>query len=179
MRPHQRGHASSHLTHWRQQRQGVVAQAYCFVRDRHVLGFHQRVGAFPRRGQVQVSEEHLVLSSRKAVILLADRFFHLQDELTVAPHIVGVLDNGCSVSDVVSVTNGRTDTRTALYQNLVPRARELSRARRGQGDPVLVLLNFLRYSDDHGRSSFQLVVLELECFVGPRSANSLKTRCCA
>ena len=61
MGSHQRSHPPGHLAHGREQRQRVVGRPHRLVGDGGVARRHQRLGAGPRGGQVQVGEEDLPL----------------------------------------------------------------------------------------------------------------------
>jgi hypothetical protein len=96
---------------------------------------------------VQVGEEDLLAAH--PVILLLDRLLDLQDKFGLAPDVVGRVDDGGARRDKLFVGDGRARTGTPLDQNLMPVARELVHPGRGDRHPVLMVLDFLRYSYLH------------------------------
>ena len=147
--PIERRHATGDLAHRREQRQRVVAQPHGLVGDRDVARRDQRVGALARRREVQVGEEHLVLRARPAGVLRRDGLFHLEHQFALGPHVVGALDDGRAVGDVVGVGDRGADARAALDEDAVSGGGQLARARGRQRDAVLVVLDLFGYADDH------------------------------
>ena len=149
VRTHERRHAAGDLAHRGEQRQRVVAKSNRLVGDGDVARRDERVGALARSGQVQVGEEDLVCSGAQTVVLVGDRLFHLQQQLALGPDVVGVVDDGRAVGDVVGVSDRRADSGAFFDEHAVTGVAQLSRTRGRQRDPVLVGLDLLGYADDH------------------------------
>jgi len=91
--PHQvvraglRGEPTGHLAHRRQERQCGVRGLHRLVGDAGHAALQERIGARPRRGEVQVGEEHLTVTH--PVVLRLDRLLDLEHQLAGLPHLVG------------------------------------------------------------------------------------------
>jgi hypothetical protein len=96
---------------------------------------------------VQVGEKHLPLAH--PVVFLGDRFFDLQYEVGIGPHVVSRRQNAGAGADEVSVWNRRADPGVVLDRYIVSLSHEFVHAGRCDGDPVLVVLDFTRYADLH------------------------------
>ena len=83
-------------------------------------------------------------------------FFHLDDDVGLAPDVAGRLDEDSSGTGVFVVGDRAAFTRPGLHQNLVAgltQGPHTARHERGAGFPVL---DFRRYADDHGNTSHLL-----------------------
>jgi len=109
MRGHQWRHPAGHLTHGREQWQRIVTQPHRLVGNGDIVRRDERVSAFARSGEVQVREEHLILVRGEAMVFRRDRFLHFPSTDRSRPDVIGRLDDGRSVGDVVGVNDRGAD----------------------------------------------------------------------
>ena len=91
------------------------------VRDGDVAGRDQRVGALPRRRQVQVREERLVRAQApRRWNSSGERLLHLADQVGDRPQLVGVVDDLGAGAEEVGVGHGRAVARALLTRTVCP-----------------------------------------------------------
>ena len=100
---------------------------------------------------MQIGEQHLAFAH--PAVLRLDGLLDLQQEIGLLPHLVGGLDDLGAGGDEVGVVQRRTFAGTCLNEYLVAVAYQFAGARRGDGDPVLVVLDLSRDADAHACSS--------------------------
>ena len=153
-RAHLHGHAARHLGHRCQQRQRVVAVADRLIRNAGDLLGQQRIGQLRQRRQVQIGEQRQVRA--KEAVLLLDGLLHLHDHIGHAPHVVSGADDLRAGGLIVVVGEGREFARVRLHQHLMACLAQRLHARGRDPDAGLVVFDFLRYSDDHAFSGYEL-----------------------
>jgi hypothetical protein len=121
---------------------------YGLVRHRGNLAFDEDVGEGSACGQVEVREEDLLLPQQ--VELLRNGLLDLEDHLRLPPHLFGGVDELGACADVSLLGQVRPDGGTLLDDDPVPRGGQLPGAFGGEGDPVFVVLDLFRHTDDHG-----------------------------
>ena len=135
----------------------LSGSAHGLVRDGDVARSEQRLGALPRRGEVEVREERLVRAQAEAVVLLGQRLLHLADEVGRGPQLVGVLHDRRAGPEELAVRHGRAVAGALLDEHGVAGGGELAHPAGRDSHPVLVLLHFGGDADDHGYSSMLLI----------------------
>ena len=89
------------------------------------------------------------LRSRR--VLGLDRLLDLQQQLGLGPHFVGAVDQLGTGPLEIGIGDRRTLAGAGLDEHLVATVDQLGDTRRGDGDSVLVVLDFGRDSDAHDR----------------------------
>src|SRR5215213_11784822 len=87
------------------------------------------------------------------VVFDGDRLLDLQDQLSLGPHVVRVGDNSRSGSGELPIGDRGTQTGTGFDQNRMPVSGELVHTRRSDGNPVFVVLDLGRNSNQHAGST--------------------------
>ena len=143
------GHSPGHLRHGSQKRQGAVIRRDRFVGDADGTGIHQVTGLFGVGGEMQVGEEHLSLAQHPAFGSL--RLLHLDDHVRLFEDFAGAVGDLRPGGPVVLV--GCADARSGgrLHEHIVAVMHGLAHAGRGHADPVLVRLDLLGNTYQHGR----------------------------
>src|SRR5215213_1333699 len=100
---------------------------------------------------MQVSEQCLAFVH--PVVFDGDRLLDLQDQLSLAPHVVRVGDNSRPRSGELPISDRRTETCTGFDENRMSVPGELVHARRSDGNPVFVVLDLGRNSNQHAGST--------------------------
>src|SRR4029453_13777252 len=119
------------------------------VGHRGGAALQQGLGALAAGGQMQVGEQHLVLA--EPVELLGDRLLHLEDEVGLAPDLVGGLEHGGPGLLELLVGDGAAQPGALLDHDPVAGVGQLADADRRDRDPVLVVLELPRDANVHGR----------------------------
>jgi hypothetical protein len=96
---------------------------------------------------VQVGEERLTRA--QPGVLGGDGLLDLEQQLGLGPDLVGRGDDARTDARVGIVADARTDAGALLDQHLVPPSGQLVDAGQGDGDAVLVVLDFRGDSDEH------------------------------
>ena len=144
------GQPAGDLAHRGQQRQRAVGGLHGFVGDRRGTRPEQGIGARLGRRKVQVGEERLALAQSR--VLGLDRLLDLQQQLRLGPHFVGGVDQLGTDPLEIGIGDRRTLAGAGLDEHLVATADQLGDTRGGDGDSVLVVLDFGRDSDAHDGS---------------------------
>ena len=119
VRTHERCHTTSDFTHRRQEWQGVIGRADGLVRNGHVAGIDEGVGAGATGREVEVRKEDLIITGLQASELGLDRLFDLEDQIGTGPHVVGIVEHLSSGRDEVSVANRRAEAGAPFDENTV------------------------------------------------------------
>src|SRR4028118_1336082 len=82
-------------------------------------------------------------------MLAGDGFLHLKDEVPGVPDVVRSLEDRCPGSDELAVGNRRTYACLMLDEDFVTPGYQLVHPRGSDGDPVLVVLDFLGHAHLH------------------------------
>jgi hypothetical protein len=151
VRPDLRRHPAGDLGHRREQRQRAVRQLHGLVRHGGDPGPDQRLRAFLAGRQVQIGEQHLARSH--PVVFLGDRFLDLENQIGLAPHVVGGGNDPRTGGLVLRIGECRTSAGVTLDQHLMPATNQLQDPGGCDRHPVLVVLELARYSDLHGCAS--------------------------
>ena len=141
------GHAAGDLRHRREQWKPALVVGDGFVGDARGAAVDEILGLVGVGGEVQIGEEGLVFAEHGALDGL--RLLDLDDHLGRGEHgLGGVADLGAGVAVVIVA---RTDAATGgrLDEHLVTATGQLADTGRGQSDPTLVVLDFLRNTDVH------------------------------
>jgi hypothetical protein len=146
-RPDLRGEPAGDLGHRGEQRQRSVRRLHRLVRDGGHAPVGERARALRRRREVQVGEEHL--PAAHPVVLGLDRLLDLEDQVRPGPHLVRTVEDPGSGRHVLGVGDRRPQPGPGLDGDIVPVPGELADAGRGDGDPVLVVLDLPRDTDLH------------------------------
>jgi hypothetical protein len=147
VRAHLGGHASGHLAHGGEQRQGAVGQGHGLVGDAGGARVKQGTGQGLGSGQMQVGEEDKILA--QVAELGLQRLLDLDDHLR-APGL-GCGDHFGSGGGVFLVAQAAAQTGTGLYQQGVALAHQGFDRAGGHGDAILQCFDFLGNTDDHDR----------------------------
>ena len=97
--------------------------------------------------QVQVGEERLALAH--PAVLGLDGLLDLEQQIGLGPHLVGGVDDLRAGGLEVAVGDRRAVACAGLDEHVVTAAGQLGDTGRGDGDPVLVVLDLGRDSDAH------------------------------
>jgi len=104
-------------------------------------------GQFGRGGQVQIAEYHLPCVEQGDFCGL--RLFYFNDELRFV-HGCRVVHDLCAGGAVGVVWKADARSGAGLHANLVSCSQQRGDAVRGEGDAILVILDFLGNADQHG-----------------------------
>ena len=147
-----RCHPPGDLGHRRQERKPAVGRLDGLVRDRSHLAVDEEPGERLIGRQVQVGEQHL--AAPEPFVLLGLRLLHLHDHVGLAEHGVGIRRDLAPRPREVLVGDRGAQARGRLHHDTVAGSDQLAHPFGGQRHPVLVVLDFLRDSDDHVRASW-------------------------
>jgi hypothetical protein len=111
----------------------------------------QRASAILVRSEMQVGEQCLAFAH--PVVFDGDRLLDLQDQLSLAPHVFRLRDNGCPGCGELAIGDRRTQTRPGFDEDRMPMPGELVHTRRSDGHPVFVVLDLGRNSNQHPGST--------------------------
>jgi hypothetical protein len=139
--------AARDLRHGVQQREPARRELNGLVGDAGDLAPEQLLGQRLVGGEVEVGEEGQALVH--PVVLLGDGLLHLEHHVGVVPDLVGAVQDLRAGRLVLAVVDLRPDPGAPLDVHVVAVGRELVHADRGDGDAVLVVLDFLGDADLH------------------------------
>lgn len=142
-----RSEAAGDLGHRGEKGERAVLELHRLVGDRRGPRGEQRVGAGPRGGEVQVCEDGLL--GAHAAVLGLDRLLDLEEQLCVAPHLVGGVDDAGTGGGEVGIGDRGTEPRALLDQDVVSAAGQLGGAAGRDRHAVLVVLDLGGDSDAH------------------------------
>ncbi len=144
------GHAAGHLAHRGQERMGAVFQRDGFVRNGHDLSFEHRLGQFPVGCEMEIREKYLSLADE--IEFGRERLLDLHDHVGAAVDVGRVVNDLGSGLDIVIVEDAAARAGVRLDKDGVPSLSHLLDAHGKNADAVLVLLDLLGNTDDHGSS---------------------------
>ena len=147
--------SAGNFRHRGQQRQRVIVHLDGLVGDRGDLALQELLGERTIRSQMQVGEEGQPLMH--TVILVLDGLLHFQDELSVVPHLVDVVDDLCASVFVLVVRDPRTQACASLHQHLMPMTRQRMDARGRNGYAELIVLDLCGNTNTHTFCSFAVI----------------------
>ena len=96
---------------------------------------------------MQIGEQHQPLAKKH--IFLLHRLLDLDDQVGVAPHVVGRAHNLRARVLILVVGQGRKLSSAGLHQHLMPGFAQGFHAGRGNPHAAFVVLHFLRHTNDH------------------------------
>ena len=150
-RPRLDRQASGDLRHRRQQRQAAALVGHRLIGDRGDAGGDEALGLFRIRRQMQIGVEKLAVTELRPFGGL--RLLHLDDHVALFEDILGGggdLGAGRGIGGIISAD---TDARLGLHPDLVAVGNIFAHRSRRQADAIFMILDFLRATDTHARSS--------------------------
>ena len=147
--------AAGDLRHRVEQGKHATGQLHGLIRDSRDLGRHEFAGERLIGSEVEIGEEEQVLP--QPVILLRDRLLHLHDHVGLTPHLVGGIDHGGALGDVVLVADRRADTGILLDEDVVAVGHQFVDPDRRDADAIFVVLDLSGDTDPHDSSSLTRV----------------------
>ena len=152
-RAHLHAHAAGDLAHGNQQRKRSGPVTHRLIGDARDMAGQQFVGEGARRRQVQVGKDRQ--SFAEVPVLLLDGLLDLDHHLGQPPYVVGGADDLCPGGLEVVVGHGAEFARVMLHQNGMPSRHKRVDARRSDADTALVVLQFLRYANNHASNGIK------------------------
>ena len=98
-------------------------------------------------GEMQIGEQHLVLSQHGALVQL--RLFDLDDQVRGLEHLLGLRHDFCAGRLVIRIGHADTGSGIGFDDHFVTVMHEFAHTRRHHADAVFQNLDFLRYADLH------------------------------
>ena len=140
-------HASRHFAHRGEQGQRAVFLLHGFVGDADATALYHGFGKYLIGGEVEIGKYHLPLFNQ--FVLGGDRFFHLYNHFSCGIRSFDGWQHFRTHCSVLFIRKTAVCTGRRLYIHCMTSFHQLGYSGRGHSYTVLVVFDFLRYSDNH------------------------------